>query len=313
MRTAFLTLTLILCFTLTPARAQVEGIAAVVNEDVITFSDLNQRLHLVAVSSGLKLDDETVKRLTPQVLSDLIDEQLRLQEAARLDLEVSDQNVQKGFLQLAAQNKLTLEEFNKSLVANKISVPSMERQLRAQIAWNLVAQTLLRPQVSISDTDVDDVLTRIKRSIGKEEYLASEIFLAVENPKEEANMRQLANRLIAQMKEKRAPFSRVAQQFSKAAGAPQGGDMGWVRQGQLPEELDRVLQKLEKGQISTAIRSLEGYHIFLLRDKRAVSEETLPSRAQITQDLGLQRLQRLAQRHLIDLKAAAFIERRIKP
>ena len=294
------------------ASAQTERIAAVVNEDAISLSDLNERLHMVAVSSGLKLNPEIVERLTPQVLGSLIEEQLKLQEAERLDIAVSDENIATGFAQLAAQNKMTSEQFQETLITNHISPATMERQIKSQIAWNSVVQQIIRPKITVSDTDVDDVLSRIGRSVGLEEYLAAEIFLPVSSPKEEEEIRTLAQNLTEQIRDQKAPFFRVAQQFSKAAGAPQGGDLGWINQGQLPEQLDTALSQMENGQVSNPIRSLEGYHILLLRDKRQVSKDALPSREQIMQDIGLERLERLQRGHLLDLKAAAFIEYRVQ-
>ncbi len=293
------------------ATAQTERIAAVVNEDAITMSDLNERLRMVAISSGLREDPETIKRLVPQVLNSLIEEQLKIQEAKRLGIEVSGESIEKGYEELAAQNKMDVAQFKKTLDQNRISTATMDRQIRAQIAWNSVIQKSLRPQITVNDTDIDDVLNRLKNAVGLEEYLAAEIFLPVESAKDEDQVRQLADRLVHEIKENKAPFFRVAQQFSKAAGAPQGGMMGWIRQDQLPEELDKALETMEKGQISDPVRSLEGYHILLLRDKRKMSEDTLPSPAQITQDIGLERLDRLQRRQLLDLKSSAFIEIRL--
>lgn len=294
------------------AKAQTEGIAAVVNEDAISSSDLNARIHMVAVSSGLRLDPDTVKHLTPQVLSSLIEEQLKLQEAERLEMDITDENIAVGFAQLAEQNKMTPEQFHKALDSSGISPATMKRQIKAQIAWNSVVQHALRPKVSVSETDVDAVLERIRRSIGQEEYLAAEIFLPVTSPQEEPEVRELATHLTAQIREGKAPFFRVAQQFSKAAGAPQGGDLGWLSQAQISDEMNAALGQMEKGQVSEPIRVLEGYRILLLRDKRLVTEDNIPSRAQITQDLELERLDRMQRSRLLDLKGSAFVEYRVQ-
>ncbi len=294
------------------ANAQTESIAAVVNEDAISYSDLNERIYMVAVSSGLKLNPDTVKHLTPQVLSSLIEEQIKLQEAERLEMEITDENIATGFAQLAERNNMTPEQFQKALETSGISLATMERQIKAQIAWNSVIQHVLRPQISISETDVDAVLERIRRNIGLEEYLAAEIFLPVNSPQEEQEVRELAYHLTTQIREGKAPFFRVAQQFSKAAGAPQGGDLGWISQGQVSEQTSAALSQMEKNQISDPIRALEGYRILMLRDKRRITEDTLPSRAQITQDLELERLDRMQRSRFLDLKGRAFVEYRVQ-
>ena len=102
-----------------------------------------------------------------------------------------------------------------------------------------------------------------------------------------------------------------SQQFSKSAGAPQGGDLGWVGQGQLQRELDEVLPRIAVGEISNPVRTSTGYHILSVREQRVVSEENMPSREDVRSILGTQRLERLQRRYLLDLKSAAFIENRL--
>ncbi|MEZ5815249.1 MAG: peptidylprolyl isomerase [Alphaproteobacteria bacterium] len=174
-----------------------------------------------------------------------------------------------------------------------------------------MVQAKLRPQVVVSDSDIDSYLERMMANTGKPEYLLSEIFLPVENPGEEAQTRQLAQKLAQEIRSGKAAFFKVAQQFSKSAGAPQGGDLGWISQGQLQQELDDVLPRIEKGRVSNPIRTSSGFHILEVRDQRVVAPENLPAREEVMGMLGLQRLERLQRRYLLDLKSAAFIENRL--
>ena len=103
----------------------------------------------------------------------------------------------------------------------------------------------------------------------------------------------------------------MARQFSKAPGAPQGGNLGWIKSGQLPPDLDQVLITLDKGQISPPIRTQAGYHLLFVQAKRTITEEAIPQREQVRSILGTQRLERMQARHLLDLKSAAFIENRV--
>lgn len=287
------------------------GIAIVVNEDAISMADLSDRYRLILASSRLPDGPKTRERVTPQIIGSLIEEQLKFQEGARNDVQVTQSDINNGFVTIAEQNGLTAEEFRNALKQSGINVGTMERQIKSQITWSKVVAKRLRPKVNISESDINTVFDRMENSIGRFEYLASEIYLPIENPKEEAQVRDLAIGLANDMQAGRAPFFRVAQQFSKAPGAPQGGDIGWVQEGQVARELDDVLVTLEPKKISNPIRSLGGYHILLLREKRQISEETLPTRDQISRNLGLERLDRLQRRLLLDLKSSAFIENRI--
>lgn len=288
-----------------------EGIAAIVNDDALSFSDLEDRMDLIISSTGFPNTPEMRERVLPQALGGLIEEQIKMQEANGLGIEVSDQEIAAQFAQVAAQNKVPVEQFKAMLERGNIRVSTLERQMKAQIAWRKVIQTKLHSQVNVTESDVEATLERMKNSIGRESFLVAEIFLPVEEPDQEASMKQLADRLVAQLTEGKAPFYKVAQQFSKAAGAAQGGDMGWVQKEQLPDELAAVVGEIKTGEISPPIRSLTGYHILFVRDKRLLQEENLPSETELYNSLANERLERLQRRHYMDLKATAFIESRV--
>ena len=251
-----------------PARST-EGIAAVVNDDIISMSDLTARLQLALVSSGLPNTAETRQRLTPQVLRSLVDERLQLQEASRANVSVTDKEINDAFGKVAEQNRMQRDQLEKMLASQGVPRSTLESQIRSTIAWGKLVQRRLRPSIEIGQEEIDQVIQRIQANAGKPEYLAAEIFLAVDAPEREDDVRRLADRLYEQIGQG-ASFPAVARQFSQSAGAANGGDLGWVQQGQLPEELDAALQQLRPGQATRPIRSITGYHILMLRDERAV-------------------------------------------
>ena len=308
---AFFVLGVMVLLTPSADASRSEGIAVVVNEDAITFSDLNDRLLLIIASSGLPNTPDTRQKLTPQVVNALIDEQIRMQEARRLDLEISQGEINEGFVKIAEQNQRDPQEFRSMIQQSGLNVGTMENQIRSQLAWSKVVQARLRPQVVVTDGDIDNYLDRVAGNTGKPEYLLAEIFLPVDSPSEDAQTRQVAQKLVDEIRGGQASFFKVAQQFSKSAGAPQGGDLGWVGQGQLQRELDEVLPRIAVGEISNPVRTSTGYHILSVREQRVVSEENMPSREDVRSILGTQRLERLQRRYLLDLKSAAFIENRL--
>lgn len=286
-----------------------ESIAAVVNEDAITASDVADRMNLIIISTGLKNSDEIRKKLAPQIIEGLIEEQLQLQEARRLDINITEEEIAQGLNTIAQQNNIPADQFTDVISKSGINVNTVRNQVRSQLSWNKVVQQKLRPQVNVTDSDIDDFLQRMSSNIGKTEYLAAEIFLPVDDPKNEVPAQQFAQNLIKEIRSG-VPFSRVAQQFSKAAGAQQGGNLGWIQQGHLPSELDSVLITMNKGDLSDPIRSMTGYHILLMRDQRQITQESLPTREQVTNAIGLERLERQARRLMMELRAEAFIDKR---
>jgi peptidyl-prolyl cis-trans isomerase SurA len=287
-----------------------EGIAVVVNQDVITRSDVDNRMNLIATSTGMPRTPELMGKLRPQIVEMLIDEQIRIQEARRLKVEVTKEDIDSGFAQIAQNNNIPPEKFRSMLVASKIQMGTMEDQIRAQIAWGKVIQKRLRPQIEISDADIDSELEMIRAKIGKAEYLVANIFLPVNEQKNDGDVSTLASRLVSQIRENPSLFPRIAQQFSQAPGAAQGGMIGWISEGQLATEIDARLPTLEVNQISEPIKTMTGYNIVMVREKRQITEETLPDREAIIQRLGLERLDRAQRRYMMDLRSSAYIESR---
>lgn len=294
-----------------PAHSAAESIAIVVNQDAISVSDLNDRMRLILVSSGLPPTEEVLQKLRPQIVNSLIEEQLKLQEAKRMDVTVSDAEIREGLETLAKQNNFPIDKFLEALKQSGVNVATMQSQIRAQVGWGKVIQKQHRPQVVISDNDIDAFIKRIQAAKGKQEYNVAEIVLPVEGNVSEGDVFQLANRITQEAREKKGSFFKLAQQFSRSAGAPQGGNLGWIQQGQLDPEIESTLTAMQKEEVSNPIRTSSGFHILLLRDVRLISDESIPPREKIEQALGLQRLERMQARHLLNLKSAAFIETRV--
>lgn len=288
-----------------------ENIAVVVNNEAITQSDVNDRMKLIMVSSGLQNTPEIRERMMPQITSVLIDEQIRMQEAQKLDIEVKPEEIDAGFQKIAEQNKFSPEQFKEILKRSGINYATMERQIRSQVAWTKVVQKKIKPQINVRETDVEDAIARMTANIGKTEYLVAEIFLPVDDPDDEGDVRQLANRLSSELQSGKAPFFQVARQFSQSAGAAKGGDLGWVQQDQLAPEVGERIASLAINQVSTPIRSLSGYHLILLREKRDIKEENIPGKQAVTNLLGSERMERMQRQYFLDLKTAAFIDTRV--
>lgn len=290
---------------------QIAGIAAVVNDEAISMSDVRERMKLVMASSGLPNNEDIRNKIMPQIVEGLIEEQLKMQEAGRSKLSVSDEEIEEGFATIAKQNNYTTEQFREILNKSGISDRTLTRQIKAQLGWNKVVKEILRKQVDVNDTDVNTRVERMKAKIGQTEYLAAEIYLPVNDSKQAPEVQKFAQQMAQELQAKKAPFGAVAVQFSKAAGADKGGSLGWVQQGQLPPEMDKVLTALEEGGVSNPIRTNDGIHLLHLQKKRTITEESIPPRDEMINQIGFERLDRVQQRTLLDLKSAAFIDRRI--
>lgn len=290
-----------------------ESIAVVVNEGAITRSDVEERYRLIAISSGLPDNETTRSRLMPQIVSSLIDEEIRLQEATKNKITVTDAEISEGFKQIAEQNKFTSEQFTEILKRSGINIKTIQRQIRAQVAWGKLVQTKIRPQINVSDSDVDSKFAMIESNKGKNENLLAEIFIPVNETNTEEKVQQLAQQLVADIRAEKVLFPRVAQQFSQSAGSANGGMLGWVQVGQLAPELDQAVANVQPGGITDPVRTLSGYHILMVRERRVFTDEHMPARDEVVNAIGQERLERQARRYLMDLKSAAYIDNRSKP
>ncbi len=245
-------------------------IAAVVNDEVISVFDLVSRMRLVMISSNIPDTPETRQRIGPQVLRSLIDEKLELQEAKKQNISATDNELNNGLEQIEKQNNMKPGQLNEFLKARGIDRGSLVNQLTAGIVWAKLVRRLAAQTTEISDEEIDDALKRIKEHAGEPQSRVAEIFLSVDNPAQDDEVRALAERLTQQMRQG-ARFSAVAQQFSQSATAAVGGDMGWVRPDQLPPELGKVVSELKPGELSSPIRVTGGYYLLLVVDRRAGS------------------------------------------
>lgn len=252
------------------ARAQQQdglGIAAVVNDDVISVLDLHMRTTMIIESSNMSNTPETRARIMPQILRGLIDEKLMLQEAHRIDVTVEQKDIDAGFQRIARSNNMTVEQLSGQMDQMNVPLSALNARIEAEIAWQMFVGRSLARTIKISEEEINDEIKRIQTSAGRPEYLLADIYLPVDKPDQDAEVHQLATRLIDQM-HAGAPFNALATNFSRAPSAALGGDMGWVQASHLDAELLNVTSRLQPGELSNPIRTLGGYYIMLLREVR---------------------------------------------
>ena len=259
-------------------------IAAVVNDQIISIYDLNMRLTLVILFSGLQNSQETRIRLEPQVLRTMVDDELKRQEAKRLGLVITDKEVEKIILNLETSNKISKGGMEKQLAKRKVDMSVFYNQIRAELSWKELVNGRYGRSVLISDEEIEEVLIKSINNEGKPEYLISEIFLPVDNPENEGEITAMANRLIEQIRNG-ANFATLAKNFSKSTSADKGGNLGWNRTGQLDQELDSALAQLRPGQLSQPIRTLDGFYILALKDQRTARKFGQPDPGSVTVNL----------------------------
>ncbi|MDE2228874.1 MAG: peptidylprolyl isomerase [Alphaproteobacteria bacterium] len=266
-----LSLVLLACAAI-GAQAQEENrIAAVVNSDIITMDDLSARVALVMTSSDIPNTPDNRQRLQPRVLRQMIDEKLEIQEARRLDVTVTQQEIDNAIAGIEQRNNMPKGGLEAYLKRVGIPKSALTDQLTAAIAWGKVVRNQLSQDVSVSDEEVNEAMTQLKEDAGKPQSHVAEIYLAVDNPSQDEDVQRLADQLIQQIRGG-ANFSAVAQQFSQSPSSAVGGDIGWVTPSQLPPLLGAALEKMKPGEMSYPLKTPGGYYILYMIDRRILGQ-----------------------------------------
>ena len=249
------------------AEPNVARATALINDEIITRTDIDQRMALLLASQRVQLPPEEMERVRAQVLRNLIDEALQIQAAKENELTVERAEVDRYYARFAQGFNHTAQTFGQYLRSIGSAERSVKRQIEGELAWQQLQRRML-PRISVADEEVNDILTRMNAARGSSEYHVAEIYLTA-TPETMAEVRNNASRIVQQIRSG-ASFQGYARQFSEASTAALGGDLGWVRAEQLPPELAAMVQAMPVGTISDPIQVQGGLSVVALVDSRQV-------------------------------------------
>lgn len=252
-----------------PSDPNVRKATAIVNGEIITGTEVDERLALIILANDSQLPAEEVARFRSQILTNLIDESLQIQEAAANEIEVTDAEVNQYFERVAEQNfKRSVADTDKYLASKGSSIATLKRQIKAELSWNRLLSRNVRPFINVSDDEVNAIMERINLTKGTTEYRLGEIYLSATTENQEqvyANAKKILEQI-----QQGGSFTAYARQFSEASTAAVGGDLGWVRIEQLPQSLATAAAQMSENEI-VAVPAPGGISLLLLIDKRQVA------------------------------------------
>ncbi len=241
---------------------------AIINGDVITGTDVDQRLALIVLANGGQIGPEELERLRLQVLRNLIDETLQIQEAKANEITIKAEEIDQSYGRVAARFKQTPAGLAAYLRQNNSSERSIKRQIEGELAWNRLLRRRVEPFVNVSEEEVSSIMARLEASKGTKEFHVGEIYLSA-TPENAGEVMTNGRRIIDQIRQG-GSFAAYARQFSEASTAAVGGDLGWVRAPQLPDALAQAVQEINVGQIAGPVAIPGGFSIVYLVDSRQV-------------------------------------------
>ncbi len=255
-----------------PEIIEIDRIVAVVNDDVIVYSEMQARLRTVVEQlgkAGVPAPPKDV--LEKQVLEQLILDRLQLQIGTATGIRVDDEALNRQIADIARQNNLSLREFRDILARDGYNFAAFREEIRSELIKSRVQQRQVQDRVQVTDRDIDNYLaTREKQGGNNPEYRVGHILIAVPDgasPEELADARDEAEDIVARLNAG-ANFGRTAAAESDGRQALEGGDLGWRKAEELPTLFENIVPKLDKGELSEIVRSSSGFHIIKLMDTR---------------------------------------------
>ncbi len=260
---------------------QVDRILAVVNDNVITQSDLATEKHTVTQQmhqQNIEIPPDDV--LNKQLLERLILKRLQLQLADSSGIKIDDDTLNRAIETIAKQNNMSLKEFRGVLEHDGFDFAAFRETIRTEIVLSRLRQRQVANRITVTEQEVENLLATQKlqgdTGGGDSEYHVAQILIALPEaptPEQVQAANKKAQEVLAKLRAG-AGFKQTASAVSNDQQALQGGDLGWLKTGQLPTLFAEVVPLMKAGDISDLIRSASGFHIVTLLDKRGGAHGT---------------------------------------
>ena len=292
----------ILSFLNFGAQAADLKIVALVNGEIISNEDLENRVNAFVMSTKIPVNAQTRRMIMQRVLNNAVDEKLKLQEAARVGIKITDEEVAAQMKQFEKTNNIPRGQLANILKAANVSLQTMQEQMRSDLAWLRVIRQKYYAEGTPTQKEINAMMNEAKKDLNTEKFMVSEIFIKKEHAQ---NIGQLVENLRNDNR-----FELYAMQFSESPSAANGGNLGWVNTGKLASVLETNLKRMKEGEISDPILLGDGYYILRLErvfDPQKDKPE-IPSEKQIQTILENQKMELLSKKLLQDLRQKAVIE-----
>lgn len=251
---------------------KMDRIIAIVDQSVITEQELMDRTRTVRAQlekQGTQLPPEDI--LERQILERLIVDSLQLQLAAQTGLKVDDTQLDKTIERIAEQNKMSLDEFKAALEKDGISLRKFREDIRSEITIARLREREVDNRLNVSEGEIDNYLTtQANRGEEQDEFEISHILIRTPEDSSPEDLQKAKTKTQDALKQLAAgaSFAQVSAAVSDAPNALEGGAMGWKSGAQLPALFLQTLKSMQPGEVSTPIRSPNGFHILKLINRR---------------------------------------------
>ncbi len=292
----------LLCIIAGFAYAAPLKIVALVNGEIISSEDFQSRINSFMMSTRIPFNAQTKNMITQRVLDNAIDEKLKLQEAAKNGISITDKEVSERMRQFEQSNGVPVGQLKTVLREAGVNEATMQEQLKSDLAWVRLVRKKYYAEGTPTQKEIEQTLAEAQSDLNTPKYMVSEIFIKKSNAK---NIQQLVENLRNDNR-----FELYAMQFSDSPSAANGGNLGWINTGKLASVLEAKLKNMDVGEISDPIMLGDGYYILKLQRtfNPAADKPETPTAAQIKTMLENQKMESISKKLLQDLRQKAVIE-----
>jgi peptidyl-prolyl cis-trans isomerase SurA len=260
-----------------------DRIIAVVNDEVITRHDLEEKVNLVTkqlANQGTPLPPRPV--LEKQLLERMINERAQLQFGKETGVRVDDFQLEKALSRIAQDNAMTLTQFRDALEKDGMSFAKFREDLRAEIILSRIKEREVLNKIVVSEAEIDNYLAQAQKGRDSEYNLAHVLVQVPEQatPERIRERKAKAEEALAKLKAGE-DFRKVAAGYSDAPDALQGGALGWRAAGRLPAMFVEIVETLQVGEVTPVLRSANGFHIVKLVEKRGQDSPAMVNQTQV--------------------------------
>lgn len=280
-----------LCFTLLAffsthlfAASTLDRIRATVNNDIITQSELDERIVMAKKqlrAVGVATPEE--KALTEQVLNRLVEERLILQQAKNMGMQIDDGVLNKALISIAKNNNTDLAGFRKLLEGDGYDYIEFREQIRKDMLLNQVQQQRVGYNIVVSDDEINRLVGEMAaKDTSHLQYRVGHILIALpQNPtSEQVQIAQTKAKAAIESLKTTADFTQVALQYSDSSNVLEQADLGWRSQAQLPGMIAPIVPKMKVKEVSQPLRNNSGLHVIQLLETRQQTLQTAQKSAQ---------------------------------
>jgi len=280
-------------------------IYAIINGDVLTSRDMQDRANAFVATTQIPITAQNRAIILERVFQGAIDEKIKLQEAAKNGVNISQKELDEGIRNFAQSNGVSVTDFKNMLQAAQVDEKVFRQQMKAEMAWGRLVQMRAAQKLKISRSEIQKAIDAITRDTKKQKFMVSEIVISKKNAE---HIEELVQNLRSDPR-----FELYAMQFSQSPTAKNGGHLGWVSSEQLIDKLANTLKSMREGQISDPISVGTDYYILKLEKKYTpgIDKMPTPQESEIKKMLENKKLEEIANKYMRDLRNKAIIERKV--